>query len=181
MQKHSIPALFGTVLAACVLSACSPKFNWRDYRGTDAPYTALFPAKPSTFSRPIDLNGMKITMSMTATEIDGTTFAIGSAEVPDAAMAQVALEAMKTALVKNINGTVNNEKSAAAASTNAGVAEHNASITVVASGTRSGVPVLLNGRFLAKNKHIYQVIVLGPEKNSTPESVSTFLDAVKLN
>lgn len=181
MRKHSLSALLGTVLAAGILSACSPKFNWRDYRGVDAPYTALFPAKPSTFSRTIDLNGMKVTMSMTATEIDGTTFAIGSAEVPDAAMAPAALEAMKTALVRNINGTVKSEKSAASASAAAGVSQQASSLAVTASGTSNGVPVLLNGRFLAKNARIYQVIVLGREKDSVPEAVATFLDSVKLN
>lgn len=46
---------------------------------------------------------------MTATEIDDTLFAIGSAKIIDTGQASAALQAIKTMLVKNINGTVTSE------------------------------------------------------------------------
>lgn len=181
MLKKSLPTILSTLVAACVLSACSPKFDWRDYRSNDAPYTALFPGKPATFSRPIDLDGMKVTMTMTAAEIDGTTFAIGSAEAADANQAQVALQAMKTALVKNINGTVKSEKAASAASATGNTSRRQSSLEIEATGSQNGVPMLLVGRFVAHDKRIYQIIVLGREKHVVRDSVETFMSSVKLN
>ncbi|MEO8598312.1 MAG: hypothetical protein ABI656_00610, partial [bacterium] len=94
----------------CLLSACSPRLNWRQVDGVDAPFVVLMPAKPSTLSRPIDLDGLPVTMSMTAAEVDGVTFAVGVIALPDAASAPRALQAMKLALVRNINGSIESEK-----------------------------------------------------------------------
>jgi hypothetical protein len=181
MLKKSLPTILGTLLAASVFSACSPKFDWRDYRNADAPYTALFPGKPASFTREVDLDGVKTSMTMTAAEVDGTTFAIGTAEMADAAKAQAALIAMKTAMLRNIGGTVKSEQSAAAASSGAAGASQQSSIELEAVGVQNGTPMLLVGRFVARDKRIYQIIVLGKEKQVVRDSVDTFMSAVKLN
>ena len=111
MKKPSLALFLATLAAASVLSACSPKFDWRDYRSPDAQFTALFPGKPAVLTREIDLDGKKVSLTMTASEVDGNTFAIGSAVLDSAEQAQAALPAMQTALLKNINGTVRSEKS----------------------------------------------------------------------
>ena len=181
MLNKSIPTILGTLAAACVFSACSPKFDWRDYRSPDAPYTALFPGKPASFTRAVDLDGVKVDMTMTAAEIDGTMFAVGSAEMADAAKAQAALRAMKTALVKNISGTVKNEKDASTATSNGSTSSQKASIEIEANGMQNGTPMLLVGRFVAQDKRIYQIIVLGKEKHVNRDSIDMFMSSVKLN
>lgn len=181
MLKKPIPTILATLLAAGVFSACSPKFDWRDYRSADAPYTALFPGKPASFTREVDLDGVKANMTMTAAEIDGTTFAIGSAEMADAAKAQAAVIAMKTAMVKNIGGTVTSEKAASVASSGAAASNRQSSIEVEATGMQNGTPMLLVGRFVAVDKRVYQVIVLGKEKHVERDSVDTFMSSAKLN
>ncbi len=177
--------LFACSLTACALlalAACSPKFNWREIRSKDAPYSVLLPAKPSTFARPIDLDGVPVTMTMTAAKVDDTVFAVGSATLPDAAKAQAALIAMKTALVKNINGTVKVEKTTAAASNAQGTPGLSASIDVEAVGaTPGGKPEVLFGHFVSKDKEIYQVIVIGPEKGVSRENAETFISSFKHN
>lgn len=172
MQKLSFPSVLVSVAAACVLSACGPKFDWRDYRSPDAPFSALFPGKPASLTRTIDLDGMKVSMTMTAAEVDGTTFAVGSAELADAAKAAPALAAMKTGLINNIGGTIKSEKAAP---------DHAPSIELEANGMQNGKPVRLVAHFLAQNKRIYQVIVLGQEKHVAPENVDTFMSSFKLN
>ncbi|SDY02672.1 hypothetical protein SAMN04515617_10983 [Collimonas sp. OK242] len=168
-----------SVCALLALLACSPKFNWREVHSKDAPYSVLLPAKPSTFSRPIDLDGVPVTMTMTAAKVDDTVFAVGSATVPDAARAQAALIAMKTALVKNINGTVKAEKTNAAANNAQGLS---ASIDVEAVGaTPGGKPEVLFGHFVSKDKEIYQVIVMGPETAVSRENAETFIASFKHN
>jgi hypothetical protein len=166
--------LFAASAAAlCLLLAgCSPKYNWRDYASPDAPYRVMFPAKPSTFTRTIDLDGMQVAMTMTAAEIDGATFAVGAAEAPDAARAQAALEAMQVALVRNIGATVTTQK--------ATVDTDRATRDVDARGTSNGVPMRLVGHFEARGKRFYQVIAIGKADALPAEQVEQFLTSFKL-
>ena len=158
------------ILITCgALVACSPTFNWRDYASPDAPYHALFPDKPATFTRSVNLDGLAVNMTMTAAEVEGTVFAVGSAEVPDAPRAQAALEAMKTALVRNIGATVTGEKRVPGRT-----------LDIEARGLRNGQQVELHGHFEARDKRIYQVIVMGPPGAAGPEQIEQFLGGFKL-
>jgi hypothetical protein len=179
MRKNPFLAMTIAVLTTVALSACSPKYNWRDYNSPDARYRVTFPDKPATYTRTIDLNGMKVDMTMTAAEVDGTMFAVGSAEAPDPAAAQAALNSMKIALVRNIGGKVTSEKSSAAASTAGGKPAQGATTDVVADGVRKGVPIQLVGHFEARGNHIYQVVVIGPKKALAPEQTEQFLSSFK--
>ena len=183
MLNPSCPALLRTLaLVACLLfSACSPKYDWRDYRSPDAPFFAVFPGKPSTHTRAIDLDGLKVTMTMTAAQVNGTMFAVGSAEVPDAAKAQAAIKAMQVALLKNIGGTIRHEKTASAAGASGAARTQRTSIQMEARGLQHGAPMLLVGHFIAQDKRIYQVIVLGKEQAVLRDAVEMFMSSFKLN
>jgi hypothetical protein len=174
MRKQIISTLVLPVLAAFALAACSPKYNWRDYSSADAPYSAMFPDKPATYTRSVDLDGMKVDMTMTAADIDGTIFAIGSAQAPDAAQADAAVAAMKTALVRNIGATITSEKAAKAPA--AGT-----SIDIDAKGMQNGVPMRLVGHFEARGTRFYQVIVMGRDKDMPQDEVDMFMSSFKLN
>jgi hypothetical protein len=165
---------FAALVAAfsLLLAGCSPKYNWRDYASPDAPYRVMFPAKPATFTRTIDLDGMPVAMTMTAAEVDGATFAVGAAEAPDAARAQAALEAMQVALVRNIGATVTRQK--ATADTD------RATRDVDASGTRNGATMHLVGHFEARGKRFYQVIAIGKADALPAEQVEQFITSFKL-
>ncbi|HYD95127.1 MAG TPA: hypothetical protein VEC01_07370 [Noviherbaspirillum sp.] len=158
---------FSLAGAACalLLAACSPKFDWREVRGGDAPFIVLLPAKPASHTRTIDLDGVKVAMTMTAAEVDGVTFAVGSAEMQDAAQAQQALAAMKTALVRNIGGSITQEKTAGPAT-----------IDVEAKGAQARV---LIARFAARDKRIYQAVMLGNEKAISRDAADTFFTSFK--
>lgn len=181
MRKNSLSLILATVLASVVLSACSPKFDWRDYRSGDAPYAVLFPAKPATHTRTINLDGEQVKMTMAAAEIDGVMFAVGSAQLPDPAKAQLAAVAMKSALVRNISGTVTSDKVTATSSGNGSLKGQQTILEVEATGAQKGESMRLIGRFIAKDTRIYQVIVVGREKHMETEAVDTFLSSFKLN
>lgn len=168
MKKISL-----VLLMAAALTACSPQYDWRDYRSNDAPYAVLFPGKPASQTRSVKLGDLDVNMTMTAAEVDGVVFAVGSAQLADAAQTPAAIEAMKTALVKNIGATVT--KSAASATGAQTV------LDVEAKGSQNGEPMLLIGRFIAKDKRIYQVIVMGREKNVVLDTVETWFSSFKLN
>ncbi len=163
--------------AAAAMLACSASNNWRDYSSQDAPYRVMFPDKPSVHKRTIDLDGMKVEMTMTAVDREGTIYAVGSAEAPDAARAKAALAAMKTALVRNIGATVKSEKASAQASSSDG---QRASLDVEANGVQNGTPMKLIGHFEARDKRFYQVIVMGKDKAMPQEQVEQFMTSFKL-
>ena len=161
------------------ISACSPTYDWREVRGTDAPFVVLLPAKPATHSRPINLDGIPLVMTMTAAEVNDVTFAVGSAKLPDQAVPQAALNAMKTALLKNIGGTVRHEKSLVVAGNPVPLIE----IEAVGSpgGKGNSQPRILFARFAEKDRRIYQAIVVGREKSVPRDAVDTFFTSLKLN
>jgi len=140
----------------------------------------MFPDKPATHTRMIDVGGMKVDMTMTAAQVDGITFAVGSAQAPDAAQAQAALGAMQTALIRNIGATVKSQKTSASAKAGAGASTASATIDVDALGTQKGIPMRLIAHFESRNKHFYQVIIMGPEKSISKENVEMFMSTFKL-
>lgn len=162
------------------LAGCNPQFNWRDYSSDTAPYRVMFPDKPSTHTRTIDLDGLKVDMTMTAAQVNGTMFAVGTAEAPDAQRAEAALAAMKTALIKNIGATIKSEKTAKASSSSGAATERSAAIDIEASGVQKGEPMRLVGHFESRGKRFYQVVVVGKEKDLTRENVDMFMSSFKL-
>jgi PleD family two-component response regulator len=178
MLKCSFNSFCATALLAFALSACTPTYDWREVHGTSAPFSVLLPAKPATFSRMINLDGQQVMMTMTAAEVDGVTYAVGTASLPDSEKARVALSSMKMALVKNINGTIKLEKSSEdkTAAT--------ASIEIDALGlshTKSGdQPMRLIARFVARDKQVYQILIVGPEKTVPREAIDTFFTSFRL-
>ncbi|WP_025916894.1 hypothetical protein [Herminiimonas sp. CN] len=149
LPRLKLLAALLAVLSA--LTGCSPRLNWRQVQDADARFAVLLPAKPATLARTIDLDGIRVTMSMTAAEVDGVTFAVGAIALPDAALAPKALQAMQLALVRNINGSVRSERATGS------------SVDIVASGSiGSGrEPARLLARFAAREQRVYQAIMVG--------------------
>lgn len=169
---------FVSLLAAglLLLGGCSPTFDWREVHGTaPAPYTVLLPGKPATFSRDVQLGETTTSMTMTAADIRGISFAVGTARLPDAAQAARALPAMKAALVRNINGTVRQETASQAAD--------GARIDVEARGAQgangAGTARLLVARFISRGPIVYQVVLVGPETTISRETIETFFTSFK--
>jgi hypothetical protein len=165
--------VISVLLASVLLGACSPKYNWRDYASQDAPYRVMFPAKPASATRTVDLDGMQVSMTMTAAEVDGATFAVGSAEAPDEEHARAAVPAMVQALTRNI-GAVKEQAAAHAESGGRSVSD------IDVTGSSNGQPVRLVGHFEARGKRFYQVIVLGKTNAMPSEQVEQFLSSFTL-
>ncbi|NYE63778.1 hypothetical protein FHW58_005012 [Duganella sp. 1224] len=153
------------LLLAIALSACSPKYDWRDYRSADAPYAVLFPGKPATHTRTIRLDQLTVSMTMAASDIDGLVFAIGSAQLADAAQAPAALTAMQAAMVSNIGGTITSSRQLPGGG-----------VELAASGPT----MRLLGRFIARDRRIYQVVIVGPARQFDAETAETFFTSFKL-
>ena len=167
---RKIPSV-ASLCATALLCGCSPHFNWREFTSKDASYQVLFPDKPATASRIINLDGMQASMTMTAAEVGDIQFAVGQAEATDAAAATLGLVAMQAAMVRNIQGTVTRSASRAAPG--------RSTRDVEATGTRNGTPTRLVAHFEARGRNLYQVIVVGPTAALKPEPVEQFMTSFK--
>jgi hypothetical protein len=173
----SLARLMACCLMAALLAACSPDFDWREVRGQDAPYVALFPAKPASNARAVSLNGAQVSMTLTAARAKGYSFAVSSAVLPDAAAAQTALIAMKAALVSNLGGSLRHERWLAAAPGKAPILELEA---VAAPATAREPGRLLVARFIARGNFVYQAVVLGPDQDVPREEIEMFFASFKV-
>lgn len=71
------------LLAAIILlSACSPKLDWRTVQSPQERYTALFPGKPDKLERHISYQNQELNQTLEAIKIDGDIYSISSMQVP---------------------------------------------------------------------------------------------------
>jgi hypothetical protein len=177
--------IFLSLLTMAMLFACSPQYNWREVHGTAIPFSILMPGKPAVYAHSVNLDGMQVTMTMTGAEVDNVTFAVGTAELPDTAHAQAALAAMKKGLVNNIGGTIRSEKSVAFSHASGGTENTAEAIEIEAVGApgpnTDGQSRLLVARFIAQDKQIYQIVVVGRENAVKRDAVDTFFSSFKLH
>lgn len=118
-------------------------------------------------------------MTMIATEVKDVVFAVDSVRLPDPAQTNFALEAMKTALVKNINGQVRSEKKLPMSGQSSMPVQQFEAVGSP-SAPRDRQPHLLLARLVAKDGRVYQVIVLGPETKVDRQQADTFLAGFKV-
>ncbi|HEY8605710.1 MAG TPA: hypothetical protein VIM12_01190 [Noviherbaspirillum sp.] len=170
-----IPPLLAAALAAALLSGCSPTYDWREIRGDGAPYLIMLPSKPASHTRAVVLDGTEVQMTMTGAEADDVSFTVATAELPDAAQAQKTLQVMKSAMVRNIGGSVKQEKPVQVAGTAAGGTE----VTAVGAPDASGRARMLAARFFVLDRRVFQLVVLGPEGTVPQEALDTFFASFK--
>lgn len=171
---HTFIFRSATALACCLLLiACSPKFDWREVPGSAAPYAVMLPAKPATHARDINLDGRRVTMTMTGAEVDGVTFAVGSVPLDDPGQGGHALRAMKTGLVRNIEGTIIEEKVSVPA-------EGTTMMELEAAGPLPQGRRLLLARLIAHGNHAFQLLVVGDESKLSREAADTFFTSFRL-
>jgi hypothetical protein len=68
-----------------VSSACTPAFNWREVSFDQAGAAALLPCKPDRGTRPVQLAGQAVQMTMAGCEAGGAMFTVALVQVPQAA------------------------------------------------------------------------------------------------
>lgn len=158
------------ILIALFLTACSPKYDWRAVSGDEAPYTVLMPDKPSRLSREIQLGQQKVIMHMTAAKIDDVKFVVGAVKMRDATEAQTATAVIKNTLLKNMAGTMTNEKMTVSNVDGKLTVNDEFSAFSSASFTR------MSGRLVARDVWAFEVLVVGPEQMMKSEDVKAAVD-----
>jgi hypothetical protein len=175
-MKKLISCLF-LITSIFSIAACSPKFDWREIRNNDAPFVAMFPGKPASHSRDIDLDGIKVKLHMTAADVNQISFSIAYAKLENndknlqALNQQRVLSAMQTGMLKNIQGTIVQPTPADSPKN-----------TLTAIGkAQNGKAIKMLARFTQQGPWVVQVIMMGDEKSMSPEVTDMFFGSIKFN
>lgn len=175
----------GLALAAVLLAACSPKFDWREIRSAEGGFAIHLPDKPQTVTRDIDFDGTRVAMTMTSTGVGPTMFAVGVARLPpqslaDATAIRRTVAFFRDGLVRNIDGAVTWQRPAPLAS--AGGIALRAAEAVAARG-KIGADrraAQLAARFYVADDRFYQVVALGAEGELTDDVLEAFFTSFRL-
>ena len=155
------------LLALLMLAACSPKFNWRDIRDTEAAYRVQMPDKPASMRRPVQLGSLTVNMRLSAAQVDGVRFAVGAAELPDARQAQASLAVIRDNLVRNMGGQLRSQSSS--------VSRSGGTLSFIEQFQARSNTLTMQAKLVAHGTWVYEVLVAGPPTALNQEAVDTFL------
>ncbi|MCD6681611.1 MAG: hypothetical protein LT102_13340 [Burkholderiaceae bacterium] len=148
------------------LGACHPAYDWREIHEPEAGYRILLPAKPVSMTRPIDLDGVAVTMSMTGARVDEALFTVGSVVLPssDEETRAHATQAMRTAMERNVQGheTKVAQIEVPVLDTAGRPAGSVAATHVEVDGSVAGEPAHMSATFVARGDRAWQVVLISP-------------------
>ena len=177
-------ALSSALLLAVLLCACSPTYDWRDIPAGGA--LVLFPDKPQSQERNVELDGLKVDMNMQSAHIGNLSFALARVDLPaggDPAVGPRLMNALRAAMMRNIDGKPVQQAQANISRVERGQAPV-AGEAIEVGGQSAGKPIALNARLVTFGNHVWQAVVYGPREDmSQPaarEAVDTFLLSLRL-
>jgi hypothetical protein len=163
--------------ALVLISACSPRFNWRDVRSEDG-FVALFPARTERDSRTVLLGHESANMTLTGAEVDHITFAIGVANFSDRANLDQARVDYENSLLANFKGATPSRSTVETALVGS-KASINAEQLTLADAKLSVV-----ARFAVRSNRIVEILVAAPvtiaNDPKVKEARDMFFDSVQL-
>ena len=105
LSKHMLRK-FGVVLAlALLLSACSPKLDWRTVQSPQDRYSALFPGKPEKIQRKLPYQNQEIPQTLEAVKIEDDIYSVSTIHLSrgQATLAPKLLEQLQGNLLNRAN------------------------------------------------------------------------------
>ena len=104
MEQVLFKAVFkagALALVFVLLSACSPKLNWRTVQSPDQHYVALFPGKPEKIDRQIKYQVQELAQTLEAVKIDADIYSISTTKLSSkqAALAPSITSQLQTNLI----------------------------------------------------------------------------------
>jgi len=172
LRAASLRLLLAVALLLC-LSACTPSFNWREVAINPPGMSVLMPDKPAEMSRKLVLGEHSINMHMTGARVDERMFTVtvGQIDTGSGLSAQLALERMEQAMLRNIQGKVMKRESAQ-------LAPEVALTQLKAQGQAQARPVLMWAWFFEHKGHVVQAVAIG--ESADEEQAMTFLQSLRL-
>lgn len=163
------------LVAALMLSACSPTLNWRETRPADSGAQVLFPCKPDRFTRSVMLGGEKLQMALNSCGAGDVTYALSHAELASATQLDPALKSMQAAAASNLGGPA----SVMAPLVIPGMTSHPITQRWAVQGKRAdGSAVQQQFVVFTRGLRVYQATVVGSSLD--PVAADTFFGSLQL-
>jgi hypothetical protein len=167
---------------AAWLAGCSPEHDWREVRAVDSGFMVMLPARPARMTRPINLQGLALEMTMHGAQAREVAYTVGTVVLPDgsAATRERALESMRAAMLRNIAGTQRAARPVRVARVDASgarIGEIDA-VELEATGRMRDRDATLLARFVGLGAQAWQAVVLGPSPER--EQAALFLESLKV-
>ena len=95
------------LVAIILLTACSPKLDWRTVQSPQERYTALFPGKPDKLERHISYQDQELKQTLEAVKIDDDIYSISAIQVPanQATATEKIIKQLKNNLAERANAS----------------------------------------------------------------------------
>ena len=164
-------------IAAWAGLACTPTFDWRELRPEGSRAQLMFPCKPASQTRRLQLAGTLVEMSMFACVVDGTTFALSFADLHDPALVAAALDGLAQGVQSHIQSS---EHAAAQAASVPGMTPNARAATWRVSGRLpDGREVQQVATLFAHGTSVYQATMLGTRLDAAAQE--TFFGALRVS
>ncbi|MEY4752541.1 MAG: hypothetical protein RJA44_216 [Pseudomonadota bacterium] len=158
-----------SLLASLLLSACSPVLDWRE---VSAPGNAklLFPCRPERVARSVTLGSHSLPAEMLVCDAGGSTWSATTFELADQAQAPELLPLLGRQLRLNLAVPAAEPKQAAASA-----------VQVMQGFRPGGAPVTARTLFLARGRHLYQLVILTPgsQRGTQDAGLAQFFDGTR--
>lgn len=160
---------------ALVGGGCAPALDWREVHPADSGVAAMFPCKPASQARKVQLGEHALRLELHVCAAGGATWALAFADVGEPAQVTPVLDALRQAAVANLDAAASSSGAFAVAG---------------ATPNRSSLQVSLSGRapdgrerqerlgLFTKGLRVYQATVLG-ERIDT-EAAATFFGGLRV-
>jgi hypothetical protein len=81
LSKSTLQKLGAVLVLVCLLSACSPKLDWRTVQSPQEGYSALFPGKPEKIVRRLPYQNQEIPQSLEAVKIEDDIYSVSTIQL----------------------------------------------------------------------------------------------------
>jgi len=104
-MKPALPpaiACLPVLILLLALSGCAPSLDWREVRPQDSAVVAMFPCRPASHARDVQLAGAKVRLTLHACTAGDTTWALAFGELADPARVGPALLELRESAAANL-------------------------------------------------------------------------------
>jgi hypothetical protein len=165
-----------SLLAWLFLTACTPALDWREVRPPGGGFVVLLPQKPAQSERRLVTPAGPVLMRMYSVRVGEHVLAAGFADFP-AALEAPLQDALRDALLANINGQVINEREITAA----GMRGREFSAKGTLGRGADAQTGLLQARLLVRGQRYFQLVSLGAPGSLQQADIEFFLSSLKLD
>ena len=171
-------AAFAGLAVALLMTACSPKYDWRAVNDDTGRYAATFPGKPSLDERSITVDGRDLPMRMQTASVDEVVFAVGTVVLPEgaASLHSSVQTFVEQGIARNIGSPIAPTDVEITAADGRKLAGREWRAEGLIPGTKQGRSVI--ARFVSTDTRVYEAVIVS-EHPPKKELIDQFFDGFK--